>query len=89
MPQMGYFEYLQIFLIAAILCSREHCRVMGRPIEYVDCIDLLGVSVTSRSKKRNVNSSVQKFYCRVHSVLYDFKDIPCDVKAKLLDTYRL
>ena len=26
---------------------------------------------------------------RVNSVLYDFKDIPCDVKAKLLDSYCL
>ena len=64
-------------------------KFMGRPIEYVDCTDLLGVSVTSRIKERNVNSSVQKFYCRVNSVLYDFKDIPCDVKAKLLDSYCL
>ena len=36
-------------------------KFMGRPIEYVDCTDLLGVSVTSRIKERNVNSSVQKF----------------------------
>ena len=62
---------------------------MGRPIEYVESTDLLGVSVTSRIRKRNVNSSVQKFYCRVNSVLYDFKDIPCDVEAKLLDSYCL
>ena len=59
-------------------------KFMGRPIEYLDCTDLLGVSVTSRNKERNVNSSVQKFDCSVNSVLYDFKDIPCDVKAKLL-----
>ena len=64
-------------------------KVMGRPIEYVDCTDLLGVSVTSRIKERNVNSSVQKFHYRVNSVLYDFKDIKCDVKAKLLDSYCL
>ena len=51
--------------------------------------NLLGVSVTSRIKERNVNSSVQKFYCRVNSVLYDFRDIPCDVKVKLLDSYCL
>ena len=50
-------------------------KFMGRPIEYVDCTN---VSVTSRIKEGNVNSSVQKFYCRVNSVLYDFKDIPCD-----------
>ena len=64
-------------------------KFMGRPIEHVDYTDLLGVSVTSRIKERNVNSSVQKFYCRVNSVLYDFKDILCDVKAKLLDCYCL
>ena len=32
---------------------------------------------------------VSKFYCRVNSVLYDTKDIPCDVKAKLLNSYCL
>ena len=62
-------------------------KFMGRPIEYVDSTDLLGVSVTSRIRERYVNSSVQKFYCRVNSVLYDFKDILCDVKAKLFDSY--
>ena len=62
---------------------------MGRPIEYVDSTDLLGVSVTIRIREGNVNSSVQNFYCRVNSVLYDSKDIPCYVKAKLLDSYCL
>ena len=62
---------------------------MGRSIEYVDCTDLLGVSVTSRIKEKNVNSSVQMFYCRVNNVLYDFKDISSDVKAKVLDSYCL
>ena len=32
---------------------------------------------------------VSKSFCGVNSVLYDFKDIPCDVKAKLLDSYCL
>ena len=59
-------------------------KFMGRPIEYVDNTDLLGVSVTSRIKERNLNSSVQKFLCRVNSVLYDFKNIPCDVKLNCL-----
>ena len=52
-----------------------------RPIEYVDSIDLLGVTVTNRIRERNVNSSVQKFYCRVNNVLCDFKNIPRDVKT--------
>ena len=60
--------------------QRNTVKFMGRPNKYVDSTDLLGVSVTSRIKKiKNVNSSVQQFYCRVNSVLYDFKDIPCDV----------
>ena len=42
-------------------------QFMGRPIEYVDSKDLLGVSVSSRIRERNVNSSVHKFYCRVNS----------------------
>ena len=29
------------------------------------------------------------YYCWVNSVLYDFKYIPCDVKAKLFDSYCL
>ena len=64
-------------------------KFMGRQIEYVDYTDLLGVSVTSTIKERNVNSSVQKFYCRVNNVLYHFNDLPCDIKAKLLDSYCL
>ena len=64
-------------------------KFMGRPIEYVDSTDVLGVSVTSRIRERNVTSSAQKFYCRVNSVLDDFRDIPCDVKARLLDSYCL
>ena len=64
-------------------------KFMGRQIECVDSTDLLAVSVTSRIREINDNSSAQKFYCRVNSVLYDFKDIPCDVKAKLLDSYCL
>ena len=31
--------------------------------------------------------SVHKYYARVNSVLYDFRNIPCHVKAKLLSTY--
>ena len=30
--------------------------------------------------------NVQKIYCKVDSVLFDFTDIPCDVKSKLIDT---
>ena len=75
--------------ILMMLAHNRRTKFMGRPIEYVDSTDLLGVSVTSRIRERNVNSSVKKFYCRLNSVSYNFIDIPCDVKAKLLDSYCL
>ena len=36
----------------------------------------------------HLHSNVQKFKCNVNSVLFDFKDIPCDVKSRLRDTLR-
>ena len=62
---------------------------MGTAIDFVDRAELLGVSICCDVKDRNIIGSVQKFYCKVNSVLYDFKDIPCDVKTRLLDTYCL
>ena len=69
---------------SSVLTTRLHMQS-----DMPDSTDLLGVSVNSRIRDRTVTSSIQKFYCRVNSVLYDFKDIPCDVKAKLLDSYCL
>ena len=42
-------------------------------------------------KVNHIYRNVQKFYCKVlvKSVLFDFKDIPSDVKSKLTDTYCL
>ena len=38
---------------------------------------------------RNIINTIQKFYVKVNSILYDFRNFPCDVKAKLLSTYCL
>ena len=56
----------------------------------VDGTDLLGVSVTSRIRREmlTVLSRIVIVWL-TNSVLYDFKDIPCDIKAKLLDSYCL
>ena len=105
MALKAMLKYMYTILLLHIICFLMHqkinvcilmmlahnCRTlfMDRPIEYVDSTYLLGVSVISKIRERNVNSSVHKFYCRVNSVLYDFKDIPCDGKAKLLDSYCL
>ena len=81
------------------LRSQTHGVVefMGMAIAFGDCAKLLGVSTCCDVKdiviviviKINNSGSVQKFYCKVNSVLYDFKDILCDVKTRLLDTYCL
>ena len=57
--------------------------------DFVERAELLGVSICCDVKDKNINGSVQKFYCKVNSVLYDYKDIPCDVKTRLLDKYCL
>ena len=71
--------------------SQAHGDVefMGTAIDFVDRAELLRVSICCDVKDRNINGSVLKFYCKVNNVLYDFKDIPCDVKTRWLDTYCL
>ena len=32
---------------------------------------------------------MQHIFCKVNGVSFDFKDIPSDVKSKLIDTYCL
>ena len=66
--------------------SQAHSAVefMGTAIDFVDCAALLRVSICCDVKDRNINRSVQKFYCKVNSVLYDFKDIPCDIPCDIL-----
>ena len=70
-------------------CSQLHSNVrfMGRSVEFVNCVDLLGVPLYADLKVNHMRRNVQKFYCKVNSVLFDFKDIPSDVKSKLIDTY--
>ena len=64
-------------------------RFMGRSVEFVNSVDLLGVPLYADFKVNHIHRNVQKFYCKVNSVLFDFKDIPSDVKSKLMVTYCL
>ena len=50
---------------------------------------LLGVHLTKDISNKSIASTVHKFYGKVNSVLYDFKNVPCHVKSKLLATYCL
>ena len=64
-------------------------RFMIRSVDFVNRVDLLGVPLYAYLKVNHIHSNVQKFYCMVNSVLFDFKDISSDVKSKLIDTYCL
>ena len=72
-------------------CSQLHSNVqyIAMGVEFVNSIDLLGVPLYADLKVTHIHRNVQKFYCKVNSVLFDFKDIPSDVNSKLMDTYCL
>ena len=62
---------------------------MNTPIEFKQSSQLLGVHLTSHISNKSIASTVHKFYLKVNSVLYDFKNVPCHVKSRLLATYCL
>ena len=57
---------------------------MNTPIESKQSTQLLGVPLTKDISNKSIASTVHKFYGKVNSVLYDFKNVPCHVKSKLL-----
>ena len=78
-----------MFIDRSCLQLHSDVRFMGRSVEFVNSVDLLGVPLYADLKVNHIHKNVQKFYCKVNSVLFDFKDIPSDVKSKLIDTYCL
>ena len=62
---------------------------MCRSVEFEYSVDLLGVPLYADLKVKHIHRNVQKFYCNVNSVLFDFNNIPSNVKSKLMDTYCL
>ena len=72
-------------------CSQLHINVqfMGRSVEFVNCVDLLEVPLYAGLTVNHIHRNVQKFYCKVISVLLNFKNIPSDMKSNLTDTYCL
>ena len=62
---------------------------MNTPIEFKQSTQLLGMHLTNDISNKSIASTVHKFYGKVNSVLYDFNNVPCHVKSKLLATYCL
>ena len=60
----------------------SNVRLMGKSVYFVNSVDLY-----ADLKVNHIHSYVQKCYCKVNSVLFQFKDIPSDVKSKLIESY--
>ena len=60
---------------------------MNTPIEFKQNTQLLGVHLTNDISDKSIARTVQKFYEKVNSVLYDYKNVPCHVESKALATY--
>ena len=67
----------------------DNIYIMKTPIGFMKSTQLLCVHISKDITNRNITSSVHKYYARVNSVLYDFRNVLCHVKAKLLSTYCL
>ena len=80
---------MYVFFNSSFSQLHSNVRFMGRSVEFVNSVDLLGVPLYAGLKVNHIHRNVQKFYCKVNSVLFDFEDIPSDVKSKLMDTYCL
>ena len=65
--------------------EHDNIYVMNTPIEFMKSTLLLGVHISNDITNKNITGSVHKVLC-YNSVLYDFRNIPCHVKAKLLST---
>ena len=69
--------------------KHDNICFMNTSIKFMECIQLLDVHISNDIANRNITSISHKFYADVNSIMYDFRNVPCHVKAKLLSTYCL
>ena len=72
-------------------CSQLHSNVrfMGRSVEFVNSVDLLGVPLYEDLKVNHIHRNVQIFYCKVNSVLFKWKDTIRSITQVYLQQVRL
>ena len=89
--QFNSSETKCMYFLKNYIDEHDNIYFMNTPIELMKSTSLLGVHVCNDITNRNIASSVHKYYARVNSVLYDFRNVhvPCHVKAKLLPTHCL
>ena len=62
---------------------------MNTSIDFMECTQLLGVHISNDIANRNIISIIHKFYTKVNSIMYDFRNIPCHVKVIIYLLFRL
>ena len=69
--------------------KHDNICFMNTSIDFIECTQLLGVHISNDIANRNITSIIHKFYAKVNSVMYDFRNVSYHVKVKLLSTYCL
>ena len=69
--------------------KHDNICFMSTSIDFMKCTQLLGVHISNDNASIHITSIVHKSYAKVNSILYDIKNVPCHVKAKLLSIYCL
>ena len=62
-----------VCLLIGVACNlHSDVRFMGRSVEFVNSVDLLGVPLYADLQVNHIHRNVQKFYCKVNSVFILF-----------------
>ena len=64
--------------------KNDNICFMNTSIDFMECSKLLDVHISNDIANRNISSIIHKFYGKANSIMYDFRNVPCHVKAKLL-----
>ena len=69
--------------------KHDNICFVNTSIDFMECTQLLGVHISNDIANRNITSITHKFYAKVNSIMYNYRNVPSHVKAKLLSIYCL
>ena len=48
---------------------------MNTSLDLMECTQLLGIHISNDIANRNITSIIHKFYAKVNSIMYDFRNV--------------
>ena len=69
--------------------KHDNICFLNTSIDLIEFAQLLDVHILSDIAHRKITSIIHTFYSKINSIMYDFRNVPCHVKAKLLSTHCL